>query len=453
MLGDASYSNHVARPSGTSQQHHQHQQHQQHQRRRQSPAGTSSSAGATSPVGRSGEATCAQAAAQRSVAQRVAVVGGSLAGLAVANVFEQLPGFEVDVFERSDSSMENKGSGLGFVDVHAWQQLRKTRMMRRGQQAHRSQGAFYYGDLWQYLYEGLPQGVVRFGRKIEGLGEDPIWRPTIDGTVYDLAVLADGGWSALRKHVTATQPDYAGYVVWRGMVDAAAVPGFNSFGVFKAGIYDTIVMPLAGDRLGRDVIVCGVFIATPETEARPPQAGTGRHAASSKPHREEESTTSSADKASPTIPGDGVPSWFLPFFRHHFSSQASGELVRLFDAVVRSGKLSAHPQYDYAANSVQAGRLLVVGDAAHMASPRTAVGAHTAILDALALQEAFRHAADTPTGSLDIDEALKSYAPNGAERAARLLQRSQEVGRQFVPTGGLAAVVSPQLSVGIRTWA
>ena len=133
-------------------------------------------------------------------------------------------------------------------------------MIRRGQQAHRSQGAFYYGDLWQYLYDGLPGGAVRFGRTIESLGDDPTRRPTIDGTVYDLVVLADGGWSGLRPHVTSTQPHYTGYVVWRGLVDAAAVPRYNTFGVFKAGIYDTIVMPLAGDGLG-------LFIATPEVEA------------------------------------------------------------------------------------------------------------------------------------------------------------------------------------------
>jgi len=380
-------------------------------------------------------------------ARRVAVVGASLGGLAVATAFDQLHGFEVDVYERSDSTMESKGSGLGFVDVNAWQQLRGARMMRRGQQAHRSQGAFYYGDLWQFLYEGLPGGTVRFGRAVEGLGEDPTRQPAIDGTAYDLVVLADGGWSGLRQHVTSTQPDYAGYVVWRGLVDAATVPGYRTFGVFKAGIYDTIVMPLTGDGLGRDSIVCGVFIATPEVEARPPAAGTGRHAAAS--------ADPAAGEGSGSGSGDArVPSWFLPFFRQQFGSQADGaELVRLFEAVVASGKLSAHPQYDYAADSVRAGRLLLVGDAAHMASPRTAVGAHTAILDALSLRAAFEATTAAVGGGGDdvIDEALRRYSPDGLQRARQLLQRSREVGRQFVPAGGLAEVVSPQLLVPAGT--
>lgn len=134
-------------------------------------------------------------------ARRVAVVGASLGGLAVATVFDQLHGFEVDVYERSDSTMKSKGSGLGFVDVNAWQQLRGARMMRRGQQAHRSQGAFYYGDLWQFLYEGLPGGTVRFGRAVGGLGEDPTRQPAIDGTAYDLVVLAGGVvWPSAARH-------------------------------------------------------------------------------------------------------------------------------------------------------------------------------------------------------------------------------------------------------------
>ena len=112
-----------------------------------------------------------------------------------------------------------------------------------------------------------------------------------------------------------------------------------------------------------------------------------------------------------------------------------------------------HPQYDYAADSVRAGRLLLVGDAAHMASPRTAVGAHTAILDALSLRAAFEATTAAVGGGGDdvIDEALRRYSPDGLQRARQLLQRSREVGRQFVPAGGLAEVVSPQLLVPAGT--
>jgi 2-polyprenyl-6-methoxyphenol hydroxylase-like FAD-dependent oxidoreductase len=208
---------------------------------------------------------------------RVAVIGGSLGGLAAANVFVQL-GWEVQVFERSQTTFESKGHGLGFVDVALWEDLRGVQMIRRGRQASREQGAFYYGDLWRFLHAGLPEHTLRLGQTVADLGDDSN-HPVVANQAYDLCVVADGGWSGLRHYVTGTQPEYAGYIVWRGRVDADQVPGFKSFGVFKNGVYDTIILPLSPDD-GRNYIVCGFFVATPEAEISRPDAGTSRHGAS-----------------------------------------------------------------------------------------------------------------------------------------------------------------------------
>ena len=92
-------------------------------------------------------------------------------------------------------------------------------MRRYDARAHRSQGAYFYGDLWNYLYSGLPQGSVRFGQEVTDLGEekDPL-RPMVNGQRYDTVIVADGGWSRLRPLVTGDikgQPEYAGYVIYR----------------------------------------------------------------------------------------------------------------------------------------------------------------------------------------------------------------------------------------------
>lgn len=52
------------------------------------------------------------------------------------------------------------------------------------------------------------------------------------------------------------------------------------------------------------------------------------------------------------------------------------------------GKITPQPLYEFMADKVVNGRLILMGDAAHMASPRTAAGAHTGILDAAGLLEA-----------------------------------------------------------------
>jgi 2-polyprenyl-6-methoxyphenol hydroxylase-like FAD-dependent oxidoreductase len=355
---------------------------------------------------------------------RVAIVGGSLGGLAAANALVNMPTargrFTVDVFEKSTNTLESSGLGMGFVDVEAWEQLRGVSMMRRGRRASRSQGAFYYGDLWSYLFQGLPSHTVKFGVEVEDLGSDPTTRPVINGTPYDMVIIADGGWSRLRHLVTGavTSPSYAGYIIWGGQLEAADVPGFKDFGVFKSGIYDTIVLPLATDS-GRDGIMCGTFVATPpeEAEAMRPQTSEGRHAPEG--HH-------------------GEADWFIPFYRQQFGQHAGGELVRLFDAVKSKGQLRPRAQYEQAVDRVSAGCLLLLGDAAHMATPRTAAGAHTAILDALALRAAFA-VHDDPT------DALSSYERAGSQRAQELFQRSREASQQFLPRQG--GIVSPQTMV------
>lgn len=347
--------------------------------------------------------------------RRVAVIGASLGGLAAANALIQL-GHTVHVYERSKGPMHDKGYGMGFVDVGLWEKLTGRRMIRRGQRANRGQGAFYYGDLWKFLYDGLPQGTVRFGITVNSLGSsktEALRQPTIGKDKYDLAVLADGGWSALRRYITDKSPQYSGYVIWGGVVDANKVPDFRSFGILKNDIYDLIAMPLAKDR-GKDAIISGIFVATPEKDVERSAPGAARHL-----DVEHENKLNVAKIA---------PAWFLPFVEAKFGRYANGELLRLFKALVSNKALTGRPMYDFGADAVSAGRIIMIGDAAHMASPRTAAGAHTAVLDAVALHEAFAN-------HKDFDAAIASYSRGGLMRAQNLHARSVHVGRQFLPHG------------------
>ena len=71
-----------------------------------------------------------------------------------------------------------------------------------------------------------------------------------------------------------------------------------------------------------------------------------------------------------------------------------------------------------------------MGDAAHMASPRTAAGAHTGILDAAGLLDALSAHPDS------LDDAIRAYGPGGAQRARELYARSKEVSRPLVYVPG-----------------
>ena len=118
-------------------------------------------------------------------------------------------------------------------------------MIRRGVQASRQQGAFVYGDLWNFWYAALPAGTVIFNSAISDIGDD-VTKPTVLGEVFDLAVIADGGWSQLRsKYFTRATPEYAGYVVYRFRVERKYVPGFASEGEYRNGTYATILLNVA----------------------------------------------------------------------------------------------------------------------------------------------------------------------------------------------------------------
>ena len=122
-----------------------------------------------------------------------------------------------------------------------------------------------------------------------------------------------------------------------------------------------------------------------------------------------------------------LPNWFLPFYKEHFGSIQGGELYRVMEIAANKGKITGMPLYEYATNKVLNGRLLLCGDAAHMASPRTAVGAHTAVQDAAALYEAFLKITTKNDKNEYIDAALKIYEKPALQRAQQLFARSKEV--------------------------
>lgn len=368
---------------------------------------------------------------------KVAIIGGSLGGLATANVLHRL-GASVTVFEKSATTLESRGACLGFVDVALWERIRELRLTRDGKQvSHRpvfdgmhsfdqeSQGSFYYGDMWQFLYSGLPEGCVKFGRTVETLGDPEA--PTIDGETFDLAIVADGGWSTLRDRYIESKraPEYTGYQIYWGRVDAADLPdALTRFGgqTEWSGIYNAVILPVPHND-GKRSYMSAFFVATPEDEIKPPERGDNRQL----------SQTSGAK-------GE-CPEWFLPFVRRLFARHAGGQVLKFTEAALEgkgNNKITPSPVFEFGVNRTVSGRVVVMGDAAHMASPFTAGGAHTAMLDAVALGEAL-----APGAHADLDAALRSYDKGGVQRTKALLRQSRAVTRLMLPKQGKHAVPSP----------
>jgi 2-polyprenyl-6-methoxyphenol hydroxylase-like FAD-dependent oxidoreductase len=362
---------------------------------------------------------------------RIAIVGASLGGLSAANVLHRL-GAQVLVYESFPSGFHRRGGGLGGVDVELLHHIRGGSMLN----SPRGRG-YFYGDLWSYLYDGLPDGTVVFGADVQDIrggsgkeqlpqlvvafekgsdpdrdtrstgecinGDDIHRRETIE---FDLIIGADGGKSTVRKYVTDQLPTYAGYTLWRGLVSREHVTD-PPFGVTSVNGYTYKTMgflcpgPPDSDGKTTELWNCGVYMALPESQAE-------------KPNRNRQVST-------PVI---SVPSWFLPVVRKLFGESTT----QFWSACLKHGKVSPHPIWELACDRVVNGRIALLGDAAHMASPHTGAGAYTAMVDAVVLREAVQE-------GRSLDEALTLYNRDTTRRGQLLMVSSRRVGSQFCPPG------------------
>lgn len=150
----------------------------------------------------------------------------------------------------------------------------------------------------------------------------------IDGkaTEFDIIIGADGGGGAkIRPVVTQRQPVYSGYTAWRGLVPMHGIDG--------------------------QLWNCGVCMAMPRAQVSAPtrnrQVGAAR---------------------------TYIPEWFVPLTRALFGVRSA----RFWSDCVKHGKVTPHPIWEFAADSTVAGRVVLLGDAAHLSSPRT--GARAQVL-------------------------------------------------------------------------
>ncbi len=335
---------------------------------------------------------------------KIAVVGASLGGLSAANVLRQL-GHDCQIFEAFPHGFHNRGGALGSVDLRLLRQIRGN--PQPGALHHIRGHGHFYGDLWTYLYDGIPADSVHFGVDIQEVtaadSDHPALRVKDQVVAFDLIIGADGGKSAMRALVTDKCPTYAGYTLWRGLVSTEGIAG-PPLGrrIIDGCVYETLGFACAGPPGTGTMWNCGVYMATPEVEVEAPTR-----------NRQVGTTLRS------------VPDWFVPFTHALFGTRNG----QFWDACARHGKVSPHPIWEFAADRVTRGRIALLGDAAHLASPRTGAGAYTAMVDAVALGAAF-------SNSETIEAALNRYNNDTVARATALLQRSRKAGHIFVPRSG-----------------
>ena len=329
---------------------------------------------------------------------RVAIVGGSLGGLFAAALLRRA-GHEIQLFERSRSGLEGRGAGLvGQRDIFAilravgCEHVARVGVVARERIILDRSGAVIERHAtpqmqisWDHLYRSfrdqLGEQDYQTDRAVVEVGQnaDLAWVILDDGgrVDADLVVGADGVGSATRSAVTGSADGarYAGYVAWRGLLPEKDLPPLAA---------DVLLDRFAFFHMPRSHVL-GYVVAGPHAEMTP-----GERRYNWVWYRPVE------DLASALTDRDGgvhrfslAPGSVADAARDVLLVQAREFLPEVFtQAIAAESAPFIQAIFDYEAPRMVQGRIALLGDAAFVARPHTAMGVSKAAGDAMALSAA-----------------------------------------------------------------
>jgi 2-polyprenyl-6-methoxyphenol hydroxylase-like FAD-dependent oxidoreductase len=273
-----------------------------------------------------------------------------------------------------------------------------------------------WGRLYALLRTALPADRCRFGAQVVSVDQetDRVVARLADGQAItgDLLIACDGVRSSVRAQLLpAVQPQYAGYVAWRGVCDEASLSRraratlFDHFGFGLPEGEQMLGYPVAG--------------ADDRTDAgqrrwnfvwyRPAAAG--------------------AELAALMTDADGAhhPEGIAPLHVSWRSVAAMREAARqklapqFAEITEKTAQPFLQPIMDLSSPAVAFGRVALLGDAAFVARPHIGMGVTKAGDDAMALADCIATDGATPL-------ALRRYAALRAPIGAALVERSRCLG-------------------------
>jgi 2-polyprenyl-6-methoxyphenol hydroxylase-like FAD-dependent oxidoreductase len=344
---------------------------------------------------------------------RVGIIGGSVAGCATAALLHQA-GYDVTVFERSDSGLVSRGAGILMVTA-SWQDMTArglldgtvpacragysrfvTRAAGTGQQrwlgdVEMSFVLFNWAHLYQSLRRRVPDGLYLSGAAVERIEVTPhgttlhlVGGGSLD---FDLVVCADGYRS-----------------LGRGIVDLGGCDLLRT--VYKGGHGVAYYVPGPGQSTepGERLLMWGYYLQVPES-------GLASVLVDDQERRQ-----------SGSVPFGKVH----PEVRAALESRLAGLLPSpLFDLVQHSGNSSVQAIYSLVPRSYARNRLCLVGDSGTLAPPFAGSGVLRAVASAASLANALASAAA-------VDDALRRWSDDQLQAAAQVIPNAEGIERSYV---------------------
>ncbi|PPF79341.1 2-polyprenyl-6-methoxyphenol hydroxylase [Subtercola sp. Z020] len=346
-------------------------------------------------------------------ALRVGVVGGSIGGLFAAALLARA-GHEVTVFERSQHGLARRGAGLVaqqelFDLLH---RVGRDDAARVGVVAHERitlarDGSVVSRDAspqtqlsWDHLYEvlraALPTASYRLGSAVQSV--EPSGRGAVvrlaegRSEAFDLVIGADGLNSVVRRAVApeSTANHYVGYVTWRGLIPEEALPPAAARPLLDRFAFFT----------GPESHMLGYLVPGPAGEV---ERGRRRYNwVWYRPMTGQRLRELLAEAGRDPQGASLAPGQLPDALRDELVADALRELPPPFSAAVEAeSRPFLQAIFDYVPPRMAHGRIALLGDAAVMVRPHTAMGAAKAAGDAMALADL--------VAELPLDEALSRY--------------------------------------------
>jgi 2-polyprenyl-6-methoxyphenol hydroxylase-like FAD-dependent oxidoreductase len=370
---------------------------------------------------------------------RVGIIGGSVAGCAMAALLHQA-GHNVTVFERSESGLVSRGAGILMLTA-SWQDMMArglldatvpacradysrlvTRAAGTGRQrwlgdVEMSSVLFNWAHLYQSLRRRVPDGLYRSGAAVERIESTPhgttLHQVGGDSLELDLVVCADGYRSLGRGLIDpGAAPAYRGMVLWRGLIPerdtrADALDGCDLLRAMYQGGHGVayyVPEPGQGTEPGERLLMWGYYLQVPESAL-----------ASVLVDNQERQQSGS-------VPFGKVH----PEVRAALESHLAGLLpAPLFELVQQSGNSSIQAIYSFAARSYVRDRLCLVGDSGTLAPPFAGSGVLRAVTSAASL-------ADALAGASAVEDALRRWNDAQLQAAAQVIPNAEGIERSYV---------------------
>jgi len=361
----------------------------------------------------------------------ILVAGGSLGGLMVANMLLR-DGHDVRVLEKVPGSLDGRGAGI------VTHKRLVEGLLRAGLDADASLGVAVPGrvlldargevqtafDLpqvltsWSRLYSLLfdifPRERYVQPATVSEVRADPDGVTVRYGSQAlraDLLIASDGIRSAVRQQLAPhIQPQYAGYVAWRGVCDEAVLSRHTREMVFERFAFG---LPAGEQLIAYPVAGPGHALAVGQRSYnvvwyRPANASELRALL----------TDADGDYHAAGIPPNKVSWRAVAAMR-----TAARELLapQFAEIMEKTAQPFLQAIYDVSSERIAFGRVALMGDASFVARPHVGAGVTKAAEDAMALSDAIRAYGATPA-------ALAAYETERLKVGQAIVERGRRLG-------------------------